>query len=60
MKEFTEGQELEFDVYGYKVKGTYISMIDKRVLKIKVTYDESEVTPIGCTANVNQSFIVKH
>ncbi len=59
MKRFKEGQELEFEIYGTQLKGEYLSMIEEKVIKIKVTYDSSEVTDIGCTANVHQSFLVR-
>jgi hypothetical protein len=59
MENFKEGQELEFDVYGTQIKGKYLSMIDEKVIKIEVTYDSSEVTEVGCTLNVHQSFLVR-
>ena len=59
MENFKEGQELEFEVYGNQVKGKYLSMIEEKVIKIEVTYDSSEVTEVGCTANVHQSFLVR-
>jgi hypothetical protein len=59
MENFKEGQELEFDVYGTQVKGKYLSMIEEKIIKIEVTYDSSEVTEVGCTSNVHQSFLVR-
>lgn len=56
-KEFQKDEELEFNVYGFKAKGLFIHLKD-RVFKIKVTYDETEVTDLGCTANVHQSFLI--
>lgn len=56
---FTAGQELSFNVYGNEIKGKYVCMLDERTIKIEVTYDNSEVTDIGCTANVNLAFLVK-
>jgi len=58
MENLKKGQELEFEVYGNKIKGKYLSMIKEKVIKIEVTYDSSGVTDIGCTANVHQSFLV--
>ncbi len=55
---FTEKQELEFNVNGTKVTGKYLSMIAENVIQIEVTFDESEVTEVGCSANVHQSFLV--
>jgi hypothetical protein len=34
-------------------------MIAEKVIKIEVTYDESEVTEVGATGNVHQSFLVR-
>lgn len=59
MKNFIVGQELEFDVYGTQIKGTYLEMTEEKVIKIEVTYDSSEVTEVGCTANVHQTFLVQ-
>lgn len=56
--EFKVGQELSFNVYGNEVKGKYICMLNERTVNIEVTYDDLEVTDIGCTANVNLSFLV--
>lgn len=58
MENFEKGQELEFEIYGNQVKGKFLSFIAERVIKIEVTYDSTEVTEVGCTANVHQSFLV--
>ena len=58
MEKYKVGQELEFDVYGNQVKGKFISMLNDKVITIEVTYDSLENTEIGCTANVNESFIL--
>lgn len=58
--QFKAGQELSFNVYGNEIKGKYICMLDdNRAVKIEVTYDDMEITDIGCTANVELSFLVK-
>jgi hypothetical protein len=56
---FRQLQELEFNVNGIQLKGKYLSTIAESVIKIEVTYDESEVTEVGATANVHQSFLVR-
>jgi len=59
MENFKQGQELDFDVYGTKIKGKYLSMIKKKTMKIEVIYDSSEVVEVGCSTNIHQSFLVQ-
>lgn len=56
---FIVGQEYEFNVYGYKLTGKYLSMIADKVVKIEVVFDETESTDVGCTANVDESFLIR-
>lgn len=60
MESFKEGQELEFNVYGNKIKGKFLSFVSDDVIKIEVTFDSLlGASEIGCTSDINQSFLVK-
>lgn len=57
---FKEGQELKFNVYGNILKGNFVSYLNEKTVTIRVTYDDYSVTDIGCTANVDISFLEKN
>lgn len=54
---FEKGQELHFNIYGSILEGKFLSMIDESNIEIEVTFDEDNVSKIGCSENVNISFL---
>ena len=54
--EYTQDQELIFDIYGFKLKGKFIS-IDNDLIKVSVMHDEAGVDECGDITSVNKSFL---
>ncbi len=58
--EFQEGQKLEFNIYGSKLIGKYISMINEEVIKVEVLSSASLIHDLGGVASVNIAFLVEN
>lgn len=58
--EFKEGQELEFNIYGSKLVGKYISMLNDEIVRVKVLSSAELVHDLGGIASVNVAFLVNN
>ena len=56
-KEYTTGEKLTFDVYGHKITGKFVSIVDK-VITVETIEDQTGVSDPGENTKVHESFMV--
>lgn len=57
MKQFEEGQKLEFDVYGNIIKGKFIKLTGN-LIEIEVEYDSLDVSEIGEKTTISSAHLI--
>lgn len=58
MENMKESQELEFDVYGNVVRGTYVKDDGENCVIIRVTYDDCIADSVGKLQTIHRTFLV--